>query len=69
MRKNEKEKLPSVEEARAYFGIPADKVIRLTVDEAAKLPNLLGPLCSVSLELKGWYARQSGGVTTFYERA
>jgi len=46
----------------------AGKVVRLSIDEARALPNMLGQIVPLQLELHGWYACQHAGVTTFYER-
>lgn len=46
----------------------ASRVVTLSVEDARSLPGMLGKIVPLQLELHGWYARQSAGVVTFYER-
>lgn len=45
----------------------AAKVVTLTLDEAAKLPGLLGKIATIELKEYGWYAVKHNGVSTYYE--
>ena len=47
----------------------AAKVVALTLDEAAKLPGLLGAIATIELKEYGWYAVKHNGVSTYYELA
>lgn len=46
----------------------ANRVVKLTVEEARLLPGLLGQVVPLELELRGWYAKEHDGVVTFYDR-
>jgi hypothetical protein len=56
-----------MDKKREWARSQAAKVVPLSIKEARRLPNLLGQIVPLELELHGWYACQHAGVTTFYE--
>jgi hypothetical protein len=47
----------------------ATRVISLSLEDARRLPNMLGQIVPLQLELHGWFACKHDGKTTFYERS
>jgi hypothetical protein len=57
------------ETKREWARKQAAKIVSISIEEARKLPSMLGRIVPLQLELHGWYACQHAGVTTFYELA